>query len=187
MSIQTKNLTYEEFLKLPEMKRRYEVVNGELIYMTPSPTPSHQMISRTLFRVLDHFVADRELGEVLYAPLDILIQQNPLRTRQPDLLFISKERLAIVGEHMIEGGPDLIVEILSPANTRLDLEEKLKDYGSINVRECWFVSPEAQTVEVLKFTSGRFERIGLYGLGDVITSEVLPGLHLKVEGALGQK
>jgi Uma2 family endonuclease len=178
--METKRLTYEEFLELPEIKGRYEVVDGELI-IAPSPTPKHQFNSRNLFLLLHHFVASHQLGEVLYAPLDVLVQQKPLRTRQPDLLFISKERSGIIGQQMIEGGPDLVVEILSPSNTRPDIEEKLKDYGSIDVRECWLVSPEARTVEVLKFSSGRWERLGLYGIGDIIMSEVLPELHLKVD------
>ncbi|MCI0529774.1 MAG: Uma2 family endonuclease, partial [Nitrospira sp.] len=84
MSMETKRLTYEEFLELPEIKGRYEVVDGELIYMTPGPTPKHQFNSRNLFRWLDRFVVSHELGEVLYAPLDVLVQQKPLRTRQPD-------------------------------------------------------------------------------------------------------
>lgn len=187
MSTQTKQLTYEEYLDLPEIKGRYEIVDGELIYMVPDPTPDHQFNLRSLFRLLDYFVTSHDLGEVLFAPLDILVQQKPLRTRQPDLLFISKERLALVGKQMIEGGPDLIVEILSPSNTRGAMDEKLRDYASIDVRECWLVSPEARTVEVLKLSSGRFVRLGLYGMGDIIISEVLPGLRLKVEEILTQK
>ena len=88
---------------------------------------------------------------------------------------------------MIEGGPDLVVEILSPSNIRRDIEEKLKDYASIDVRECWLVSPEARTVEVLKLSANRLERSGLYGVGDVIRSEVLPELRLKAEEVLVQR
>ena len=61
----------------------------------------------------------------------------------------------------IEGGPDLVVAILSPANTRADMEEKLSDYWVIQVQECWLVSPEARTVEVLQPAESGFERRGL--------------------------
>jgi len=181
MSIQTKELTYEEFLKLPEINRRYEVIDGELIYMTPSPTPEHQRIALNLSLKLAPFIRDRHLGELFFAPLDVLITREPLRIRQPDLLFVSNQRKSIIGPQHIEGGPDLVIEILSPANTRWNLEEKLKDYALINVQECWLASPEARTVEVLRFSSSRFERLGLYGMGDTITSEVLPALYLNVD------
>jgi Uma2 family endonuclease len=130
-------LTYAEFLKLPETRQRCEVINGELRYMTPAPTTVHQRISRSLFRLLDSFVVSHSLGEVFYSPLDVLIRQAPLRVRQPDLLFISQQRLGIIGRQHIDGGPDLVVDILSSGNTRVDLEEKLADYAAIEVQEGW--------------------------------------------------
>ena len=178
MSLQTTRLTYEEYLKLPETKKRYEIVDGELI-MSPSPTTRHQRILRQLFRMLDPFVTERGLGEVLFAPLDVLVQREPLRTRQPDLLFVSNERVGILGQ-IIEGPPDLVAEILSPGNTRADVEDKLADYSRMGVRECWLVSPEARTVEVLELGEGTWNRISLYGLGDQAGSNLLPGLALPV-------
>ena len=147
--------------------------------MSPGPTTQHQRILRQLFRMMDPFVTEHGLGEVLFAPLDILIQREPLRTRQPDLLFVSNERAGILGQ-IIEGPPDLVVEVLSPSNTRADVESKLADYGRIGVRECWLVSPEARTVEVLGLIEGSWKRISLYGLGDQVQSSVLSGLALAV-------
>src|SRR5262245_22500830 len=110
MTVDTQKLTYEEFMKLPETKQRYEVIDGELRFMSPAPTTQHQIILRGLFRLLDRFVTDHHLGEVLFAPLDILIRRTPLRTRQPDLLFISQQRQGVIGPQHIEAGPDLVVE-----------------------------------------------------------------------------
>lgn len=180
MAISTKNVTYEEFLQLPETKQRCEIIDGELRYMSPAPTPQHQIVTRNLFRLLDRFVTAHGLGEVLFAPVDVLIRRAPLRTRQPDLLFVSQQRHAIIGSQHIQGGPDLIVEILSPANTRADVEEKLRDYWAIQVQECWLVSPEARTVEVLRPAGSGFARTGLYGMGDTITSGTLPELRVHV-------
>lgn len=180
MAVDTQKLTYEEFLKLPETRQRYEVIDGELRFMSPGPTTQHQRILRNLFLLLDRFVETHSLGEVLFAPLDILIRRAPLRTRQPDLLFVSQQRQGIIGSQHIEAGPDLVVEVLSPANTRANVEEKLDDYWTIQVQECWLVSPEARTVEVLRHGSHGFERTGLYGMGDVITSAILPDLRVQV-------
>jgi Uma2 family endonuclease len=180
MTADLKHLTYDAYLALPEMKARYSILDGELV-MAASPTPDHQTIVQETFVKLDAFVREHRLGRVFLAPLDIVIRRDPLRTRQPDILFISNARRYIIGLQVIEGGPDLVVEVLSPTNTRQELQEKLQDYQMIGVREAWIVSPQAQTVEVLQLSAERLERSGLYGLGNLIVSQVLPELQLAVD------
>ena len=172
MSTQTRQLTYEEYLKTPEIKARYDIVDG-VMTMAPAPTLEHQKILRQLFLMLHQFVSEQQLGEVLFAPVDVIIQREPLRTRQPDLLFVSNERANILGDQ-VEGAPDLVVEILSPSNTRSDLEAKLSDYATLGVSECWLVSPEARSVEILGLTEGSWVRLGISGLGEQVRSQVLP-------------
>ena len=107
MAIEAKKLlTFEEYLLTPEMKQRYEIIDGELI-MSPSPVPTHQWIIANLFRALDRFVRERQLGVVLFAPLDVIIRRAPLRTRQPDLLFLSAARTGITGSEQLAGMPIL--------------------------------------------------------------------------------
>jgi Uma2 family endonuclease len=74
-----------------------------------------------------------------------------------------------------------VIEILSPSNTRRELEEKLQDYQTIGVREAWIVATQGQTVEVLQLSAGGIERSGLYGPGDRIVSRVLDELRLAVD------
>ena len=178
MSTQTRQLTYEEYLKTPEIKARYDIVDG-VMTMAPAPTLEHQKILRQLFLMLHQFVSEQQLGEVLFAPVDVIIQREPLRTRQPDLLFVSNERANILGDQ-VEGAPDLVVEILSPSNTRSDLEAKLSDYVTLGVSECWLVSPEARSVEILGLNEGSWVRFGISGLGEQVRSQVLPELDLAV-------
>lgn len=176
----TQKLTWEDFLALPETMQKCEVVDGELM-MAPAPTWNHQTVAATIYDALRNFVAKRNLGYVRFSPLDVVIRKKPkLRVRQPDVLFISHERESIINS-LVEGGPDLVVEILSPSDTRAMLDKKLKDYCAVGVRECWLVSIEAETVEVLRLSKKSAERIGLYGIGDVVTSEVLEGLKLSTK------
>lgn len=170
-------ITYEEYLTLPEIVQRYEIVDGEMI-MSPAPTTRHQAVLGNFYRALFDFVTRRRLGFVLLAPLDVIVRRKPkLRTRQPDLIYVSTEWQHIIADQ-IEGGPDLVVEILSPGDTRKKIAKKLKDYCRIGVRECWLVSIEAETVEVLRLSTKNIKRIGLYGIGDLIRSKVLSGLAL---------
>ena len=178
MSTQTQRLTYEEYLKTPEIKARYDIVDGVMI-MAPAPSINHQVVLGNLHAHLRQFILAQALGKVLFAPVDVIIQREPLRTRQPDLLFVSTERYSILGQ-MVEGAPDLVVEVLSPSNSRADNQAKLEDYGSLGVRECWLVSPEASSVEVLESVEGAWTRVAMCGLGDQVQSQVLSGLTLGV-------
>jgi Uma2 family endonuclease len=180
VTVDLKHLTYQQYLDLPEMKARYSIVDGELV-MVAAPTPDHQTVLQETFLKLDSFVREHRLGRVFIAPLDILIRRDPLRTGQPDLLFISNARRYIIGQQVIEGGPDLVMEILSPSNTHRELEEKLRDYQLINVREAWIIAPQGRTVEVLQLSQEHIGRSGLYGLGDLIVSQVLSELRLLVD------
>ncbi len=178
MTTRTGLLTYEEYLLEPETKQRKEIVDGEVI-MFSGPTRIHQIVMVRIFVPIYLFVTEHKLGEALCAPIDVIVQRNPLRVRQPDIEFTSNERSHILGDR-IEGGPDLVVEILSPSNTRPYMADKLTDYATINVRECWLVDTEARTVEVLRLEGGEWRQLCVRSVGEALESATLPGLDLDI-------
>ena len=176
----TKPLTYEEYLDTPEIKGRFDIVDGEII-MSPSPIPDHQIVGSEFHLILGPFAREHNLGKVLFAPLDIVIRRNPLRTRQPDLLLLSNESYARIDRHLpIEEAPELTIEILSQSNTRRRIQGVLADYAAIGVKECWLVSLAARTIEVLTLVNGEWQRLALLGIGDRMRSNVLTGLDVEV-------
>ena len=177
MTTRAKPLTYEEYLKGPETKDRKEIVDGKLVMF--APVRPHQIVLGRIYVPAYLFVAEHQLGEVLTAPTDVIVQRDPLRVRQPDIEFTSNERSHILGDR-IEGGPDLVVEILSPSDTSAYMAEKLADYAGINVRECWLVALNSRTVEVLRLEGGEWRRAYIHGEGERIESSVLPGLELDI-------
>ena len=185
-----KTLSFDEWQALPETKRRCEVVDGVLL-MAPGPIPEHQWLGLVISRRMSLFAEARELGVVLTAPCDVVIRREPLRVRQPDVLFISAERGGVrcpadlVGLSRLEMPPDLVVEVLSPSNTRRQVEEKLADYSSIGVLEGWLVNFPARTVEVLRLSGDDVAVLGVYGMGDVLRSEALPGFELPIADIFG--
>ena len=185
-----KTLSFDAWQALPETKRRCEVVDGVLL-MPPGPMPEHQWLGLVISRRMSLFAEARELGVVLTAPCDVLIRREPLRVRQPDVLFISAERGGVrrpadlVGLSRIDTPPDLVVAILSPSNTRRQVEEKLADYRSIGVLEGWLVNFPARTVEVLRLSGDALTVLGVYGMGDVLRSEALPGFELPIADIFG--
>ena len=186
MSTIPKTLTYEDYLALPEMIRRYEIIDGELI-MAPSPTLAHQWDASIVYDALKAHVRTHQLGVVLFAPLDVMISRSPLRTRQPDVLYISIERMrqygldSIQNVPVLEFPPNLTVEILSPSESKRQIEEKLTDYQSIGVNECWLVRANRQTIEVIQLTTDAIELVGIFKNSEQIGSEVLPELALSVD------
>ena len=178
MTTQTKPLTYADYLEGPETKDRKEIVDGKVI-MFSGPFRPHQIVSSRIFVPIYMVVTERELGEVLYAPMDVIIQREPLRVRQPDILFTGNERAGILGNR-IEGGPNLVVEVLSPSNTRTYMQSKLADYASVGVRECWLVSIEDRNIEVLRLEGGEWRRACIRGEGERLESALLPGLELDI-------
>src|SRR3989338_8169235 len=111
-----KPYTYADYEKLPE-GAPYQLIGGELI-MTPSPVPYHQIISRNIGFELLKVNEQKKLGEVIFAPMDVYLSET--ETYQPDIIFISKDRLNIIGEKKIEAAPDLVIEILSPGTAYYD-------------------------------------------------------------------
>lgn len=185
-----KRLTFEAWQALPETKRKCEVVDGVLV-MPPSPTDEHQWLGFEIASSVSRFVKERQLGIVLVSPRDVMIQRSPLRVRQPDVLFLSVARTGIrypsdlVGRSLIDATPDLVVEVLSPSNTPRDIEERLADYRSIGVPECWLADFATRTIRVLRLTTDSAETIAEYGIGDTLRSEVLPGFELAISDVFG--
>ena len=132
----------------------YQLINGQLI-VSPSPSYFHQLVSMRLSRFLDRYVTEHGLGRVVTAPLDIHLRETEIY--QPDILYISNERSDIIQER-IEGAPDLIVEILSPATAYYDLRHKRRIYQEENVLEYWIVDPMDPAVEVFWNAGETYER-----------------------------
>ena len=145
--LKKKQITFADYLLIPELNYPYEIIDGEMV-PCPTPTPAHQIIGANIFSPLSQYVKPKELGVVLFAPVDIILQRDPLRTRQPDVLFIHKDNLPgtslddLEELQLLEITPDLIVEVLSPSDTKKVLAGKLTDYQWIGVKECWLVSRE---------------------------------------------
>ncbi len=180
-----KKISFEDYLLMPEINHPYEIIDGEFV-LSPAPIPVHQRIVANVFTPLSNYVEAKDLGVVLFAPVDIILRRHPLRTRQPDVLFIHRDKLSGTGFDAIEElqileiAPDLVVEVLSSSDTEKVLSGKLWDYQRIGVKECWLVSREARSVEVLQLTKEQSQSLGHFGLGETIQSEALPDFRLTV-------
>jgi Uma2 family endonuclease len=130
---------------LPNDRNRYEILDGELT-VTPTPSTKHQTASGNLFVLLAHYIKERDLGKLFYAPIDLILASTSVL--QPDLLFVTKARERIITEKAIEGAPDLVIEILSPGTSRTDRVTKAQIYARYGVPAYWIVDPEQEVIEI---------------------------------------
>ena len=171
-------LTYEDYRNTPD-DERYELINGELI-MSPSPRWAHQEADMEIGSILHTFVKRHNLGVVCSAPFDVVLSDTDVV--QPDLLFVSRERLHIITENNIQGAPDLAVEILSPSTSARDRGYKRDLYAKHGVKEYWQVDTDAKRITVLSLNAaGDYDVVAVYGVGQTLTSPLLPGFALNLD------
>ena len=169
--------TYQDYINTPDDKR-YELIDGELI-LAPAPRRDHQTVDTRLGWRLARFVEENALGVTYSAPRDVVFSDTNIV--QPDLMFISNERMHIDTEAEVWGGPDLIVEILSPSTAARDRTVKQSLYARNGVKEYWLIDADERTIEVLLLGDQGLEPVATYGEGDTLVSPTLPGFTILVD------
>ena len=167
--------TYEDYLLLPDDGKRYEIIRGEK-FMSAAPIPKHQIVSMKLIRVVDHWVEANKLGICLYAPIDVVLADDSVV--QPDIIFIRKDRMGIIGEKAITAAPDFVIEILSDSTRKLHLVLKRNLYASYGVREYWIVDPKAERIDIYILEKDELVKKVEITEGEARSLAVLPGLAI---------
>ena len=178
---QPKLLTFKDYERLtPPDNGNFELHNGKIIFMA-SPLAKHQIVSGNLHAAIHSHIRQNKLGIVLTAPMDTILTPND--TVQPDLLFISNERLIII-DRQVKGAPDFIIEILSDSNTPKEMSYKKYLYESTGVREYWVINIEKQIITQYENVEDEFIRCSVAHINDTLISVVIEGLELKVNDIL---
>jgi Uma2 family endonuclease len=156
-------VTYEEWLRMPVVDDAIEeVVNGEIRIMPANKLP-HTLTVRRIFKLLDaQFDESKVL--VLAMSFGLIVRKSPFTERQPDVAVFDRSTM-VEEDGYVHSPPQLAVEVLSPANTRRERQEKLQDYAELGVPEVWVFSPEARNVEVLLLEDGRYRRSAILAEG----------------------
>ncbi len=176
--------SYADYLTW-QMEEVVELIKGKIFKKAAAaPKRIHQKASGELFFLLNGFLKGKTC-EVYSAPFDVRFFTNSKDDKkihdvvQPDICVIcDPEKLDDRG---CIGAPDLIVEILSPGNSKTELKHKFELYESQGVREYWIVSPEAQYLLIYTLTDGKYVPSRLLTSGDVVESAVLEGFRLDLE------
>jgi Uma2 family endonuclease len=178
--------TYDDYALLPEDGWRYEILRGNLT-MTPAPAWKHQSSLRNLVLLLGRYLETDPRGDFAFAPVDVVLPRGLASPVQPDLVFVRSENRSIIGDQLVEGSPDFIVEIVSPTNWLTDRRTKFELYAEAGVAEYWLADPRAHTIEVFTLASGRYELVGCFGQGERARSPVLPGFTPAVDAVFSER
>ena len=175
--------SYADYLKW-HFEERVELIKGKIFQMSPAPTSNHQIISGRIFNDMMNFLKGKEC-HVFSAPFDVRLakktadNKDVLTVVQPDLCVICDK--SKVDARGCIGAPDIIVEILSPANNKKELRNKYEVYEEAGVKEYWIVSPQDKTFLKYTLVSGAYQPSRLMTTGDIIATEILPGFELNLD------
>ena len=152
-AIKEKSSTIEEYQSLPE-GAKYQLIEGNITEM-PSPLKLHQKLSFKLTLLLGNFIEENDLGEFYTAPFDVYLGEK--NVYQPDLLFVSANRVDIVERRGVMGAPDLVIELLSESTESIDRKKKFRNYQKYGVKEYFIIDPEDNEVLSYYLEDGRYK------------------------------
>jgi Uma2 family endonuclease len=178
-------LTAEDLWKLGDGDVRRELVDGEVREMPPAGGVHGDVTSRADRRLAEH-VARHGGGKVLVGDVGFVLglARDPERVRAPDVAFVTTARLpqGQVPERFIRGAPDLAVEVLSPWDDPVDVQQKVRDYLEAGTRLVWVLAPRAKSATVYRADgSARLLREGDHLDGE----DVLAGLAIPLAELFG--
>lgn len=177
----TKTYTYSDYL-LWEFKERVELIKGYIMKMSPAPNLSHQRVSQNLSGCFyENF--KRKPCDVFVAPFDVRL---PIATAQKDTTVVQPDLCIICDKSKLDfrgcnGTPDLMVEIISPSNSKHDIFTKFNIYQEAGVLEYWIIEPIDKILLVYTLENGKFIGLPPQTDGQDINSPLFPELKIALE------
>jgi Uma2 family endonuclease len=173
--------TYADYLKW-NFEERLELFRGK-IFRLSAPNTMHQVIAGNLFVAIKNFLG-KQTCKAFIAPFDVRL---PVKNRTKDnevTTVVQPDVCVVCDESKIDargccGAPDLVIEILSPGNSKKEVKLKYTLYEEAGVLEYWIVYPEEETITVLLLNEhGKFDITTLYTADDIIHCQTIPGFSI---------
>jgi Uma2 family endonuclease len=177
MSIQTRLISADQFAAMPDDGFAHELIRGEVITMS-LPGGRHGKIASRIGRLLGNYTDTRNLGDV-YSEVGYLVERHPDTVRGPDVSFVRREQVSRIvdSDKFIPFAPDLAVEVVSPNDRAVEVEEKVEMWISHGTRLVWVVDPKSETVTVHRPGTGPRT---LSGDDSLDGEDVIPGFRRRV-------
>ena len=182
--------TYADYLTW-NFKERIELIRGQIFKMSPASTFNHQKIQTNILVEFHNFLKGKPCVTVS-SPVDVRLKGKPFRKKklrddqvttvvQPDIIVVCDEE-KLKDNRSIDGAPELIVEVLSPGNTKVETKYKFDLYEENGVLEYWVVYPEYKQIYVYLLNENEeYGKPVIYETNENITSQVLKGLSIPID------
>ena len=183
--------TYADYLTWPDGER-WELIDGEAYMMSPAPSRKHQEISIELASQFHVFLKGKPC-RVYDAPFDVRLPQHADQPDdeietvvQPDIVVVcDRSKLDDKG---CKGAPDLVIEILSPSTSKMDMQNKFFLYQRVGVKEYWLVHPFDKTVMVFRRNDqNEFGRAEMYASDDRVSVPLLGELIIDLKDVFSEQ
>jgi Uma2 family endonuclease len=180
-----KTYSYADYLTW-KFQERLEIFKGKLFKMSPAPSTAHQKISMRLTGILYNNFNNHPCN-LFAAPFDVRLLDKKKSINDSEIFTVVQPDLCVIcDENKLDqrgafGAPDLVIEILSPGNSKKELKYKFDLYEEAGVLEYWIVNPEEKTFLIYVLRDNQF--IGLHPLieEDQIKSPLFPQLDFILE------
>lgn len=172
----TETYKIEDIYALPDGERA-ELIDGQIYYMAPTPSRTHQKLSLKISNKIDTYITEHNgKCEVVAAPFAVFLNKDDLTYVEPDISVIcDPDKLNDKG---CNGAPDWIIEIVSPSSKRMDYLTKLLKYRTAGVKEYWIVNPMQKQISTYFF--GEQENADQYSFDDDVLVGIYPGFIINV-------
>ena len=178
--------SYADYLTW-EFKERVELIKGRIFKMSPAPNMRHQLVSSNLLQQIWK-KENWEGCKVFHAPFDVrLLDAKKSKNADKEILTVVQPDICAVcdrtklDEQGCVGAPDWIIEILSPGNSKKELNNKFDLYQENGVKEYWLVAPSDMTLTVFVLRKGKYQLAKMYSNEEIAKVEIFPDLKIDLE------
>ena len=179
--------SYADYL-LWYFEERVELIKGHIFQMSPAPSRRHQNISGSLHIKMGIYLLEKKC-KLYSAPFDVRLLDKSKSSKaneeiytvvQPDLCIICDP--SKLDDRGCIGAPDLIVEILSPGNSKKEMKIKYQLYEEAGVKEYWIVFPSEYVLQQFVLNeNGKYELKNSYSEDEIFSAHIFPDLTVNLE------
>jgi Uma2 family endonuclease len=176
-------ISEEEYFEITNEDSNCELFEGEIIMSSPASF-NHEEVFRFLLSIISMYVEEKKLGKIIGSRFPIRLERGTLL--EPDIVFISNDKLNLIKEKYFDGSPDLVMEILSPSTHIYDLRIKREKYKEHKINEIWFIDIINKKI-IVDYYSFNKEWLTKEFKEGIVESKIIKGFYIKAEWLLQEK
>lgn len=176
--------SYADYLTW-KFQDRLELLKGKIFKMSPAPSRTHQLLVGKLYLTLSSYFV-KEKCQLYLSPFDVRLLNKKMSTPDNDIFTVVQPDLCIIcdeeklDERGCNGAPDLVIEILSPGNSKKEMGIKFNLYEEAGVKEYWIVDPTEKAIFVYYLKDEKLIGQRPLTTDDVIQSPLFPELDFNI-------